>query len=528
MQLLDHPYAYVRYWTIRLIGDQKSASRDVVNRLVALAASEPSPAVRSQLAATAKRLPAREGLAIVDALLANHPNESDPRIPWLIWWAIEAKAMSDTDLIVEMLNQDSMWANPAARADILLLIRRFAAEGTAAGYAACLRMLQSVPTQYADDSREQLRQGLAERAVGLQGIGQGGLFGEQAAGAAGDPVAEVRRYESLTPPLKEYITVLWKQTPEDPQRLELALAPNINEAYPALKAAVFRPDLQPAQRAPLFTLLRDFGRPDVVRQLLELLSGKQPDAMKLAALDVLAAFDSKEITPALIDAYAAQSQDVRQRICNVLLSRPGSALAFLQAIDAGQVKADEIPLDQLRRVSLHKNPEIDNIVRKHWGNIGPGSTEEKLATMRRYNNDLRAGSGDSGAGKALFEKHCGVCHQLFGQGNKIGPDMTNANRNDQAALLANIVDPSAVIRREYLNYIVVTNSGRVVTGIIAEQDAASLTILDANNQRIKVSRDEVDELREADVSLMPERLLESLTPQELRDLFAYLRDAPNQ
>ena len=55
-------------------------------------------------------MPAREGLAIVDAMLANHPNESDPRIPWLIWWAIEAKAMSDTDLIVEMLNQDLMWA----------------------------------------------------------------------------------------------------------------------------------------------------------------------------------------------------------------------------------------------------------------------------------------------------------------------------------------------------------------------------------------------------------------------------------
>ena len=62
--------------------------------------------------------------------------------------------------------------------------------------------------------------------------------------------------------------------------------------------------------------------------------------------------------------------------------------------------------------------------------------------MRRYNNDLRVGSGVSGAGKALFEKHCGVCHQLFGQGNRIGPDMTNANRNDQAALLANIVDPT--------------------------------------------------------------------------------------
>jgi putative heme-binding domain-containing protein len=58
---------------------------------------------------------------------------------------------------------------------------------------------------------------------------------------------------------------------------------------------------------------------------------------------------------------------------------------------------------------------------------------------------------------------------------------------------------------------------------MAEQDGASVTIVDADNRRTKVSRNEIDELREAEVSLMPERLLEKLSPQELRDLFAYLQ-----
>ena len=143
--------------------------------------------------------------------------------------------------------------------------------------------------------------------------------------------------------------------------------------------------------------------------------------------------------------------------------------------------------------------------------------------MRRFNNDLRAGTGKPAAGKLLFEKNCGVCHQLFGHGNKIGPDLTTANRTDRAALLGNIVDPSAVIRREFMNYVVVTTTGRVLTGVMAEQDGASVTIVDANNQRTKIPRNEIDELREAEVSLMPERILEKLTPQELRDLFAYLQ-----
>ena len=74
-----------------------------------------------------------------------------------------------------------------------------------------------------------------------------------------------------------------------------------------------------------------------------------------------------------------------------------------------------------------------------------------------------------------------------------------------------------------MNYVVVTTTGRVLTGVIAEQDAASVTIVDTNDQRAKIPRNEIDELREAEVSLMPERLLEKLTPQELRDLFAYLQ-----
>ena len=96
------------------------------------------------------------------------------------------------------------------------------------------------------------------------------------------------------------------------------------------------------------------------------------------------------------------------------------------------------------------------------------------------------------AARNCSPNHCGICHQLNGEGNKIGPDLTTANRQDLAALLGNIVDPSAVIRREYMNYVVATNSGRVYSGLMAEQDGASITILDAKNERVKMPRDEID------------------------------------
>ena len=126
-------------------------------------------------------------------------------------------------------------------------------------------------------------------------------------------------------------------------------------------------------------------------------------------------------------------------------------------------------------------------------------------------------------GRVLFDKHCGVCHTLSGEGKKNGPDLTRANRHDRAALLANIVDPSSVIRREFMSYVVITTSGQVITGLIAEQDAASVTLLDAKGYRIRITRDKIETVRESSASLMPERILDQLTVQELRDLFSYLQ-----
>ena len=54
-KLLEHSDANVRAWAVRLLGDQESVSTDVVKLLIRMAASDKSPDVIRQLAATAKR-----------------------------------------------------------------------------------------------------------------------------------------------------------------------------------------------------------------------------------------------------------------------------------------------------------------------------------------------------------------------------------------------------------------------------------------------------------------------------------------
>src|SRR5262249_38057898 len=148
------------------------------------------------------------------------------------------------------------------------------------------------------------------------------------------------------------------------------------------------------------------------------------------------------------------------------------------------------------KVALLGDSRLDALVQKIWGNIAAGTPEEKLADVRRFNNDLRAFPGVAIHGHEVFKKTCAVCHRLFGEGAQIGPDLTGANRKDRDYLLVNIVDPSAVIRKEFANFNLETTDGQTVSGLIAAQDPDSVTLLLANGERCSFPRAKIKSLDE--------------------------------
>src|SRR5690606_31239171 len=121
----------------------------------------------------------------------------------------------------------------------------------------------------------------------------------------------------------------------------------------------------------------------------------------------------------------------------------------------------------------------------------------------------------------VFQRTCQQCHVLFGEGAKIGPDLTGSNRANLEYVLTNVIDPSAVIAREYKMNVVVTTDGRVLTGMIVERVGDRLTLQTAN-ERLVLVKEDIEELNEAPLSMMPEGQLDALSPQEVRDLVAYL------
>src|SRR5262249_4928234 len=118
--LLGHANEHVRSWTVRFLGDAKKVSPALRDRLVSVAGTDASPTVRNQLACSCKRLPAKDGLPIVRELLRRDEDLNDPQIPLLLWWAVEDKAASDTELVLRLLDAAADWQTP--------LIRQFVVE----------------------------------------------------------------------------------------------------------------------------------------------------------------------------------------------------------------------------------------------------------------------------------------------------------------------------------------------------------------------------------------------------------------
>jgi putative heme-binding domain-containing protein len=262
---------------------------------------------------------------------------------------------------------------------------------------------------------------------------------------------------------------------------------------------------------------------DQAGAILALVSDREPVRVQLAALAAWQRLGTEAQASELVNAYPRLGEPVRARARSALLGRKNWAKLFLQPVDAGRIPAGEVTVEDLRTVAAHHDPALDELVRKLWGTVRSPTLEEKLAEVRRLNNDLRAGPGDPRAGRDLFTKHCATCHRLFGDGGTFGPDLTHANRADRDFLLVSIVDPSSVIRKEYLSYTAQTTDGRVLAGLITEQTPQRVTLVNARNEATVLLRSEIESLRESPVSLMPENLLQALKPQELRDLFGYLQ-----
>ena len=113
---------------------------------------------------------------------------------------------------------------------------------------------------------------------------------------------------------------------------------------------------------------------------------------------------------------------------------------------------------------------------------------------------------------------------MAGLGEDVGPDIADTRTKTLEALLFDILVPNAAIDANYVNYVVATKDGRILTGVLTAETAASVTLVRAEKQSDVVLRKDIDEIASTGISLMPEGLEKSINVQEMADLLRFLKD----
>jgi putative heme-binding domain-containing protein len=216
---------------------------------------------------------------------------------------------------------------------------------------------------------------------------------------------------------------------------------------------------------------------------------------------------------------------VRPVAQTLLASRKVWSRQLLEAIDAEAVNKSTLPLEVVRKLTIHRDDRIASLVKKHWKNVAGATNAQMQARIQHFAGVIGGDSGDPYKGKLLYAKSCGKCHLLYGEGGRIGPDLTTFKRKDSVNILINVVNPSAEVREGFETYLIVTDEGRVINGFLFDQDNKVVILRGADGQNITVQRDNIDEMIKQRKSLMPEGLLKDLSEADVRNLFAYLRSS---
>jgi putative heme-binding domain-containing protein len=319
--------------------------------------------------------------------------------------------------------------------------------------------------------------------------------------------------------------------PDDPLLIEFAARLGDADAIDRIERKAGYFNAKEPDRLWAFQLLRTLPGYDGKKMLLEQLGQVQSDPLRLAVLDGLQACDDPEVGRTVLKLYPKWSAAVEKRAVQALLSRPSWATVLFQTYADGKFPKADLTVDHARAAVALNDPELTKLVEKQFGKITPATPGEKKARIDALNLMMsREKPGDAAKGKAVFEKSCAACHPLFGEGGKVGPDLTTADRKNRMSMLTNVVDPSGYIRPEFITHKVNTHDGRTMSGVVVEKSAESLTLANYVNNKVEkasVAKRDIDTLEPSGVSLMPEKLLDVLSETEIRDLFAYvMQDAP--
>ncbi|MEZ6115058.1 MAG: c-type cytochrome [Pirellulaceae bacterium] len=489
-KLMHDADEYMRSWAIQLELEDKSVDADSLAVMAQMAEADDSPLVRLYLASALQRLPLDSRWQIAFALSQHAEDTDDHNLPLMYWYGIEPLVTHNTDQAMQL----------AAAAKIPKLVRfitrRAAVEGSSRN-AVVQQLTSAEPAQQAMILDEMIR--AFEGQANLQ-----------------MPAAWQAAYAQLINSADAAIV---------DKAVKIAVLFGDRRIFPTLRTRLMD-TAQPleSRKEALAILLRgqDAGAANAYQAVLS-----EP-ALRSDALKALAQVSDAKTPDKILEIYDQLSAAERTDAVGTLTSRLPYAEVLVTALADGRIARTDVHAFHIRQIQSLGNEALNASLEKAWGAIRESSADKqaKMQTFAALLADDAIQNGSRSHGRFLFDKTCGSCHKLFGNGGDVGPDITGSNRTNLDYLLQNIVDPSAVLGKDYQMSVLDLADGRVVSGLIQSETDSAVTIRTINDTQV-IPKADIDDRNLSPLSMMPEGLLDTLTPEQIVDLVAYLQ-SPTQ
>lgn len=245
---------------------------------------------------------------------------------------------------------------------------------------------------------------------------------------------------------------------------------------------------------------------------------QQPLEARLSAISELETESDPAVTSVLLAAIPNSTPQVRTALLSAVFSRRDRLPALIAAIEAKTLPPTA--LSAVERAALLQN--VSPADRARAEALFQSLAVIDAAGIARFSAALK-NPRDTAHGSIVFREKCGICHLAHGVGTAVGPDLSAEFQRAEETIIQDILAPSANISAGYSSYLLATSDGRIVTGLIESESASSVTIKQPEGKRQTILRKEIEELKASPVSLMPEDLARTLTPQDVADVIAWLR-----
>ncbi|MGK0238272.1 MAG: putative membrane-bound dehydrogenase-like protein [Candidatus Pelagisphaera sp.] len=279
----------------------------------------------------------------------------------------------------------------------------------------------------------------------------------------------------------------------------------------------------------------DSSRSDAARRLIELADHSGTIKAVLAQINLQA---SPELASGLMRALRSSRMDETAGIVlekwadltpgqknaaiGVLLARGAWISRVFDAIDEGSFLAGDISSRSWPGLRNNPDESIASRAKEISERSGKGTADSE-AILERF-LPAAALAGDAGRGKELFTAACIVCHMFYGEGAKVGPDLSGIGVRPREDVLTAILDPNRSVESNYRLWTVATKSGEAISGRLDAETETSIDIYDIAGQRHSILRDEIASLTGSETSIMPAGF-EALGEQGLADLIEYMASA---